>query len=140
MDYQQSQISHTTKINAYQNKYTHTHSASFIRVSSFILKFGLYALYTDFKIFSQSVKVGDIIILDSNNDNSWDHIGFVSVISTTLGTYIDEDGKSRSYYNFKVAQHSNNYHLQVNDNNNDWEKFRNRKVCNTCEIITLKRH
>ncbi len=106
----------------YQNEYTHTHSASFIRVSSFILKFGLYASYTDFKIFSQNVKVGDIIILDSNNDNSWDHVGFVTAISTTLGTYTDEDGKSRSYYNFKVAQHSNNYHLQVNDNNNDWEK------------------
>lgn len=120
----------TKTYNPYTNSYDYTHyySSSFINTQSFALYFGIYNKYTSFLTFSQNVKVGDFILIDESRDDAWDHLGFVTSISPSSSTYIDENGVSRTYYNFKVAQHSSNYHAFVNSSTNNWEQKNNTRT------------
>ena len=79
-------------------------------------------------IIKWNVKVGDFILIDESRDGAWDHLGFVTSISPSSSTYIDENGVSRTYYNFKVAQHSSNYHAFVNSSTNNWEQKNTTRI------------
>jgi Putative amidase domain len=94
-------------------------------IKSFVLYFNLYNSYTSFYTFSQSVKVGDLIVIDYTNDGSWDHMGFVTAKNSTSSSYVDQNNVARTYFNFQIAQHSNKYLLYVNSNSNNWETYSN---------------
>ena len=61
---------------------------------------------TNHKKFSTNINKGTIIAEDWGNDGHWDHIGFVTAVDNHIGNY--------GYRDYKVAQHTNNYHLQTN--------------------------
>lgn len=66
------------------------------------------------KNFSTNIHKGSIIASDNDNDGDWDHIGFVTAVDNHIGSY--------GYRDYKVAQHTNNYHLWTSDSDNKWEK------------------
>ena len=45
---------------------------------------------------------------------SWEHMAFV----TAVDNYV---GNSYRYYDYKVVQHTNNYHLWTSNSGNGWE-------------------
>lgn len=73
-----------------------------------------------FRSFSRDVSKGDFIAVDSNNDGKYNHVGFV----TDVRNYESELG----YADFKVAQHSRNYHAWVSSSTNTWETVSGVKV------------
>ena len=52
----------------------------------------------------------DIITYDTNGIGSWDHIGYVTDRKTTEANH-----GGKTYVNYKVAQHSTNYHKWASD-------------------------
>lgn len=62
---------------------------------------------TNHESFSNNLKQGDFISADFTNDGSWDHSGFVTEMGGGLCT------SSGNYINYKVAQHTSNYHEWV---------------------------
>lgn len=70
-----------------------------------------------FRTFSEELSSGKVIGYDKTNDGDCDHVGFVTdtgILRTTEGV---------TYYNFKVAQHTTDYHLWVHNANNGWDKL-----------------
>ncbi len=102
---------------------THDHSLSWIRADKFAKYMGIFSNHTTITSLAKNVKAGDFIAKDSSKDGDYDHIGFVTLKDSSLQLYEDEDGNVRSYINFKVAQHTSNYHRWVSDDGNDWEKM-----------------
>lgn len=68
---------------------------------------------TNFNNFSKNVSKGKFIAYDSNSDGKWNHVAFVT--ATKSGT------TSAGYRDFKVAQHTKNYHAWVSSDTNGWE-------------------
>lgn len=62
--------------------------------------------------FANTLNPFDFIAFDRDNNGTWDHVGFVV-------------GKRRSgsTYDYKVAQHTNNYILWSSDANNHWDEI-----------------
>lgn len=65
---------------------------------------GVASTTKDHKTFSTGINKGTIIAADFENDEDWDHIDFV----------VDSDNYTKNYsgkvyYDYKVAQHTNNY-------------------------------
>ena len=59
-------------------------------------------------------KCQDFICLDIYNDLDWDHVGFVVEVDNYL-----TDG----YYDYRVAQHSDNYLAWTSSDINNWEQY-----------------
>ena len=74
-----------------------------------------YTTY-NFYNFSNNIYVGHFITYDKTNDGSWDHVGFVTSADDYAGTW-----GGKYYYDFKVAQHTSNYHAWVSSSTNGWE-------------------
>lgn len=72
---------------------------------------GKYHATTSFNTFSLEVQKGDFIGLDYTDDGDVDHVGFVT----------DTGGWTGSYWDFEVAQHTNNYCAWVSSSTNGWE-------------------
>ena len=100
-------------------------SDSWRYANSFVRFFGLKNGYQrNFQIFSQNVSRGDFIAIDITGDGSYDRIGFVTYKTSDLKQYtISQNGNSTTavFYDFIVAQHSNNYNSWVSEAANDWE-------------------
>ena len=94
---------------------THYHSISWIRADTFARYMGVGYKTKVHEDFSENLKKGDLIAYDASSDGDWDHIGFV----TDIGDTVIRDGKI--YTDYKVAQHSRNYHAWVSDDINGWE-------------------
>jgi len=95
--------------------YDHDHSISWIRADTFAKYMGVGYKTKVHKDFSEKLQKGDFIAYDKSSDGDWDHIGFV----TEIGDTVTEDEKT--YTNYKVAQHTRNYHAWVSDDTNGWE-------------------
>lgn len=100
--------------------YDHDHSISWIRADTFAKYMGVGYKTKVHKDFSENLQKGDFIAYDKSSDGDWDHIGFV----TDIGGTVIEDGKT--YTNYKVAQHTRNYHAWVNDDTNGWETLEDK--------------
>jgi hypothetical protein len=96
--------------------YTKQSSRSWRIANDFRSYFGVRSNTFSFNTFSDRVAAGSYIGVDYENDGSWDHMGFVTATSTTQYTT-----NGVTYYNFKVAQHSSDYHAWVNSNTNGWD-------------------
>jgi len=63
--------------------------------------------------FAANIQKYDFIAFDRANDGSWDHIGYVTADDNYIGSY--------GYYDYKVAQHSTNYHAWASSSTNNWD-------------------
>lgn len=93
----------------------HDHSISWIRADTFAKYMGVGYKTKVHKNFSEHLQKGDFIAYDAASDGDWNHIGFV----TEVGSEITNNGKT--YTDYKVAQHTTNYHEWVSDSENGWE-------------------
>jgi len=108
---------HQTSTNWLGNT-VHNYSVSFIRASTFASYMGVSYTTTRHFDFSLNVDEGDIIGYDVSSDGDWDHMAFV----TDKNDYSSNYG-GKSFYDYKVAQHTTNYHKWTSDSGNGWEKL-----------------
>ena len=93
--------------------FTHNNSRSFTTVSYFNSYFGTYYTTTTHGNFASNLQAGSVIACDTNGDGDMNHIGFV----TEVGSY----NSSIGCIDYKVAQHTSDYHRWVSASNNNWE-------------------
>lgn len=91
---------------------THKHSISWIRADTFAKYMGVGYTTTSHSTFTNNIQKGDFIGADFGNDGDWNHMGFVTDKETTM---------SNGYYDYKVAQHTSNYHEWTSSSNNGWD-------------------
>lgn len=115
------------------NKPIFKYSVRWCRASSFVKFFERKYTYktssygnkrTAFIKFSNAVKKGSFIAFDKTNDGDFDHNAFVSHVhhkGEDKRRPIEYHGKT--YLDFKVAQHSNDYNAWVSAGKNSWEKL-----------------
>jgi len=102
---------HKYNPNAWVNK--HTHSRSWTMADTFARYMGVILTRTNHRNFSANVFRGSIIGADWRDDGDWEHMAFVTAADNYVGSY--------GYYDYKVAQHTNNYHLWTSNSGNNWE-------------------
>lgn len=90
----------------------HKHSISWIRADTFAKYMGVGYNTTSNSSFSNNIKKGDFIAADFENDGDWNHMGFVTDKKTS---------KTNGYYDYKVAQHTSNYHAWASSSDNGWD-------------------
>lgn len=116
----------------------YNYAARWVNADKFVKFFGVkskYAAssgrYTSFVNFAAAIKKGSFIAYDKEGEGSWNHNAFV--------TYLFHSGESSrrnityhgtTYKDFKVAQHTTNYHNWASDSKNGWEELpeKNSKV------------
>lgn len=91
---------------------THKHSISWIRADTFAKYMGVGYTTTSHSTFTNNIQKGDFIGADFGNDGDWNHMGFVTDKETTM---------SNGYYDYKVAQHTSNYHEWTSSSSNGWD-------------------
>ena len=94
--------------------YLDTCSNSWRLANSFANYFGMDYSTTNHSGFSSSIRKGSFIAFDAAGDGNWDHIGFVTDRSSSYNS-------SLGYYNYRVAQHSNDYNAWTSSSENGWE-------------------
>ena len=104
---------HTTTINNRLGTNIHHYSNSWVGADTFAKYMGVGFTTKSHKTFSSNIQAGDFIAYDEVSDGDWQHMGFV----TAKGRYSIGLG----YTDYKVAQHTHNYHRWVSDTNNNWE-------------------
>lgn len=97
------------------------YSWSWVNADSFLKYWGIKNYYYDFEQLSRNVQVGDFIILDENDDGDYNHTGFVTYKSNSLSSHTIANNVKLNYYDFIVAQHTNNYNSWVSEDVNGWE-------------------
>lgn len=109
-----SGISQTS--NWWYNMSNHTYSTSWVNTPAFANTMGVGMSYgTNHFNFSRDIQDGDVILLDSDRNGSWDHAGFVTYQNSSPANY-----SNGYYYNYMVTQHSSNYYRWANENGNGW--------------------
>lgn len=98
----------------------HKYSTSWINADTFARYMGVGYTSTSHYSFSSNIQKGDLIALDYDRDGDWNHIGFVTNVDTVSANY-----GGYTYYDYKVAQHSNNYHAWTSSSTNGWETATN---------------
>lgn len=91
---------------------THKHSISWIRADTFAKYMGVGYTTTSHSSFSKNIAKGDFIAADFENDGDWNHMGFVTD---------KKSSQSNGYYDYKVAQHTSNYHAWASSSTNGWD-------------------
>ncbi len=100
----------------YSSSAHHEHSRSWTMADTFARYMGVTLTRTNHRAFSEKVYKGCIIGADFYNDGDWDHLGFVTAKDNYAATY-----NGWYYYDYKVAQHTSNYHRWVSNSDNNWE-------------------
>lgn len=90
-----------------------------VNANKFAKFFGVKSTTKNFNTLSTKIKKGSFIGYDKTGDGGWDHMAFVTVKTESKKTT-----NGVTYYDFKVAQHSSNYHAYVSDEANGWEKLK----------------
>ncbi len=93
----------------------HTHSRSWSMVDKFCRYHGVVLARVNHTNFTAHIYAGNIIALDYSNDGDWDHMGYVTEADNYVGSY--------GYYDYKVAQHTSNYHEWASNDANSWETY-----------------
>ncbi|MEG2354300.1 MAG: amidase domain-containing protein, partial [Clostridium sp.] len=68
--------------------------------------------------FSGKLYAGDIIGYDGSSDGDWDHLGFITQADDYTANY-----GGKIYYDYKVAQHTTDYHAWTSTSTNGWENL-----------------
>lgn len=77
-----------------------TSSPSWTRVGNFLSHWGSSVSSPDFQRISTFLRPGDVLLVDFGSDRNPDHSGLVTTIGGTIS----------GYTNFKIAQHTSEYH------------------------------
>jgi hypothetical protein len=106
---------------------THKHSRSWSVADVFARYMGVSNARSmtsdlDFRLFTGDISTGDFITADWENDGIWDHMGFVTQRDSYEGLY-----GTMTYYDFRVAQHSNDYLAWTSSSTNGWDIYAGRK-------------
>lgn len=99
-----------------------SYGAIWVNANKFAKFFGVKYKTKNFATFSTKVKKGSFITEDKKGDGNWDHMAFVTVTTTTKKKY-----KNITYNDFKVSQHTNDYHAYVSEKVNKWETLTKNK-------------
>ncbi len=91
----------------------HKHSRAWTMADVFARYMGVVYTTQDHFDFSDNISAGSIIGVDRSSDGDWEHIAFVTQVDSFIGSY--------DYYDYKVAQHTTNYHEWTSSTNNNWE-------------------
>lgn len=97
---------------------THKHSQSWSMADTFARYMGVSNKTKTHKTFAANVRAGDFITLDQTSDGDWDHMGFVTTKDNYIGSY--------GYYDYKVAQHTTDYHAWASSSTNNWDTYNNK--------------
>lgn len=97
---------------------THKYSISWVNANTFARYMGVGYKTNNHYNFSANIKKYDFIAYDKGSDGGWDHIGYVTADDTYVGSY--------GYYDYKVAQHTTNYHAWTSSSINKWETLQNQ--------------
>lgn len=92
-------------------KYKHTHSRSWSMADTFARYQGVVYTTKKHVSFKNNISKGSLIVSDSDSDGDWDHCGFVTAKTSS---------------DYKVAQHSSNYHEWASSSANDWDKLESK--------------
>lgn len=95
----------------------HTHSRSWTMADVFARYMGVTYTTQNHPNFSANILKGDFIAADWSSDGNWDHSGFV----TEKDNYASSWNGSPAYYDYKVAQHTSDYHAWTSSSTNNWE-------------------
>ncbi len=95
----------------------HTHSQAWSMADTFARYMGVSNKTKIHKTFASNLKAGDFITIDFTSDGDWDHMGFVTKRDSSVGSY--------GYIDYKVAQHTSDYHAWTSSDTNGWEKHNN---------------
>ena len=95
---------------------THTHSQSWTVADVFARYMGIGYTTSSHTSFSENIRKGDYIAADFDSDGDWDHMGFVTDYNARAACYSTGD-----FNDYKVAQHTNNYHRWTSSSNNNWD-------------------
>lgn len=98
----------------------HKYSLSWINADTFARYMGVGYTTTNHSSFSGNLQAGDFIAYDRDRDGDWNHIGFVTSVNSSQGTY-----NGLTYYDYRVAQHTTNYHAWTSSSTNGWETLAN---------------
>lgn len=66
------------------------------------------------KTFAANLRAGDFITVDFTSDGDWAHMDFVTKRNSSAGS-------SYGYIDYKVAQHTTDYHAWTSSSTNGWE-------------------
>ncbi len=92
---------------------SHSHSLSWTVADTFAKYMGVTYNTTSNAQFSANIQAGDFIAADFEDDGDWDHMGFVTQRATSL---------SNGYYDYRVAQHTQNYLAWTSSSTNNWKQ------------------
>lgn len=97
--------------------YTHKHSVSWIRASTFARYMGTGPGRgpSQYKTFTQLAVSGDFIGLDKTSDGDIDHTAFITAKGSP---------DNKGVYNLRIAQHTKNYHAWTSESINGWENMK----------------
>ena len=93
----------------------HIHSISWVRARTLSRRLGIRHVCTSHREFSKYVYRGNIIGMDTDKDGDFDHLGFV----TKTDNYEAQYG-NKTFYDYKVAQHSRDYYAWASWKINSW--------------------
>lgn len=93
----------------------HSHSHSWTLADTFVRYMGIIFTTTNHYYFSKNIYAGNFIALDKDGNGDWDHIGFVTYEDNYVGSY--------GYFDYRVAQHTDNYHAWASSYKNKWETY-----------------
>lgn len=96
---------------------THKQSNSWSLADTFSRYMGIGYRTNSHETFSANLQKGDFIASDNDGNGSWDHMGFVTDVGAGICT------STGNFTNYKVAQHSSNYHEWVSSDKNNWENI-----------------
>lgn len=91
----------------------HTHSQAWSMADTFARYMGVSNKTKSHKTFASNLRAGDFITLDFESDGDWEHMGFVTKRDSSVGSY--------GYVDYKVAQHTSDYHAWTSSSTNGWE-------------------
>ncbi|MDO4772779.1 MAG: amidase domain-containing protein [Bacillota bacterium] len=94
----------------------HKHSISWIRASTFADYMGVSYTTRSHYRFSRELTKGDVIGYDVAGDGDFEHMAFVTDKDSYASNY-----SGKTYYDYKVAQHTNNYLRWTSSSLNKWE-------------------
>ena len=100
-------------------KTKHNYSKVWTLADKFAKFFGIKSKTSSFYTLSTRVKKGSFIGYDRNGDGNWDHMAFVTAVTKTKKSV-----NGVTYYDFRIAQHSGDYHAYVSETINHWETLK----------------
>lgn len=96
--------------------YVNNCSNSWSVADTFCRYFGIIYSTTSLYNISQDIQRGEVIAADFTQNGTYDHVGFITQKDASPSTWTGQ-----YYYDFKVAQHTTNYHAWASGATNGWD-------------------